>query len=68
LGRFTKIGAGLLITAISGGAILPLVYGKLLETWGPREAYIMMVPCYLYILYFAVSGYRVGKVKKIAVT
>lgn len=68
LGRFTKIAAGLLITAISGGAILPLIYGKLLEAWGPREAYIMMVPCYLYILYFAVSGYRVGRVKKVAVT
>ena len=68
LGRFTKIGAGMLIMAISGGAVLPLIYGKLLEVWGPREAYIMMVPCYIYILYFAISGYRVGKVKKVAVT
>jgi glucose/galactose transporter len=65
LGRFTKIASGLLIMAISGGAILPLVYGKLLEAWGPREAYIMMVPCYLYILYFSVKGYKVGKAKKV---
>lgn len=68
LGRFTKIASGLLVMAISGGAVLPLVYGKLLEAWGPREAYIMMVPCYLYILYFSVSGYRAGKVKKVALT
>lgn len=68
LGRFTKIASGMLIMAIAGGAILPLIYGKLLEIIGPREAYIMMVPCYLYILYFAVSGYRVGKARKIAVT
>lgn len=67
LGRFTKIASGLLVSAICGGAVLPLIYGKLLEAWGPREAYIMMVPCYLYILYYAVSGYRVGKAKKVAV-
>ncbi|MGC1241414.1 MAG: sugar MFS transporter [Chryseosolibacter sp.] len=68
LGRFTKIASGLLVMAISGGAVLPLIYGKLLEAWGPKEAYIMMVPCYLYILYFAVSGYRAGKTKKVALT
>lgn len=67
LGRFTKIGSGLLIMALSGGAILPLIYGSLLESWGAREAYIMMVPCYLFILYFAVSGHRVGRAKKKAV-
>lgn len=62
LGRFTKIGSALLIMAIAGGAIMPLVYGKLSQSWGTREAYIMMVPCYLYILYFAAKGYRAGKV------
>lgn len=61
LGRFTKIGSALLIMAIAGGAILPLVYGKLSEIWGTREAYAIMVPCYLYILYFATKGYRVGR-------
>jgi glucose/galactose transporter len=65
LGRFTKIASGLLVMAISGGAILPLIYGKLSQAWGPREAYIMMVPCYLYILYFAVKGYKAGRPSKI---
>lgn len=70
LGRFTKIGSGLLIMALSGGAILPLIYGKFLEAVGPREAYIMMVPAYLFILYFSVGGYRVGreKAKKVTVS
>ncbi|HEU5146383.1 MAG TPA: sugar MFS transporter [Chryseosolibacter sp.] len=69
LGRFTKIGSGLLIMALSGGAILPLIYGKFLEAVGPKEAYIMMVPAYLFILYFSISGYRVGrgKAKKVSV-
>lgn len=64
LGRFTKIGSGFLIMALSGGAVLPLIYGKFLEVVGPKEAYIMMVPCYLFILYFSVSGYRVGRGKE----
>lgn len=61
LGRFTKIGSALLVMAIAGGAILPLVYGKLSQSWGTREAYAIMVPCYLYILYFAAVGYKAGK-------
>lgn len=63
LGRFTKTGAALLIMAIAGGAILPLIYGWLAEQdgWNNRSAYIVMAPCYLYILYFALHGYKVGK-------
>ncbi|MDV3307999.1 MAG: sugar MFS transporter, partial [Cyclobacteriaceae bacterium] len=65
LGRFTKIGSALLIMAIAGGALLPLAYGWLLDQpgWNSQRAYAMMVPCYLYILYFATKGYRVGKVR-----
>ena len=59
LGRFTKIGAALLIMGIVGGAILPPVYGKLSEMLGSRQlAYALMIPCYLYILYFAIRGHK----------
>jgi glucose/galactose transporter len=61
LGKFTKTGSALLVMAISGGAILPLIYGKVALAWGLQDAYIMMVPCYLFILYFATRGYRAGK-------
>lgn len=61
LGKFTKIGSALLVTAIAGGAILPLVYGKLSQYTNPQHAYLMMVPCFLYIWYFATKGYRAGK-------
>jgi FHS family L-fucose permease-like MFS transporter len=63
LGKFTKIGSGLLVMAIAGGGIVPLIYGALRESIGAREAYIMMLPCYLYILYFATKGYKLGKGK-----
>jgi FHS family L-fucose permease-like MFS transporter len=61
LGKYTKTGSAFLVMAISGGAILPLVYAKFAEVWNSQDAYLLMVPCYLYILYFAMSGYRAGR-------
>lgn len=60
LGRFTKTGSALLIMAIAGGAILPLVYGKLadMENIGSQSAYWMLIPAYLFILFYAVKGHR----------
>lgn len=60
LGRFTKIGGALLVMGIVGGAVLPPLYGKMTEWLGHRQlAYVLMIPCYVYILYFAVKGYAV---------
>jgi len=61
LGKFTKIGSALLVMAIAGGAILPLIYGKFAQYWNLQDAYLMMVPCYIFIWYFATKGYRAGK-------
>jgi glucose/galactose transporter len=60
LGRFTKIASALLIMGIAGGAILPLVYGKLADTStiGPQNAYWILIPCYLYTLYYALKGHK----------
>lgn len=59
LGKFTKIGSALLIMAIAGGAILPLVYGKLETIFNPTQAYLLMFPCYLFIWYYAVKGHKI---------
>lgn len=61
LGRFTKTGSALLVMAIAGGAILPLVYGKISLSVGNQQAYWILIPCYLYILYFAIKGHKAGK-------
>ena len=58
LGRFTKIGSSLLIMAIGGGALLPLLYGRLSDLFNPHEAYWMVVPCYLVIWYYAFHGHK----------
>ncbi|MEO2126735.1 MAG: sugar MFS transporter [Christiangramia sp.] len=61
VGKFTKEASSLLVMGIAGGAIVPLLYGALAENWSPQQAYWILVPCYLFILYFAVMGYKVRK-------
>jgi len=58
LGKFIKVGSALLVMAISGGAILPLVWGKFADILNPQVAYWVMIPSYLFILFFAVKGYK----------
>ena len=59
LGKFIKTGAALLVMGISGGAILPLVYGALADSMeSTQNAYVLMIPLYLFIYYFAVWGHR----------
>ncbi len=61
LGRFTKIGAALLVMGIVGGAIIPPLYGKIAEAAGSLQwAYLIMIPCYLYLLYYATYGFKAG--------
>jgi glucose/galactose transporter len=61
LGRFTRIGSSLLIVAIGGGALLPLLYGWLADLSTPQHAYWLVVPCYCCIGYYAVSGHKSGQ-------
>jgi len=62
LGKFTKIGSALLIMGIAGGALLPVLYGFLADQMNNHFAYLILIPCYLYLLYFALKGHRIGKV------
>ena len=60
LGRFTEIGSALLIMGIAGGAIIPLLFGYLKATINFQLVFLaLMLPCYLYILYYATSGYKI---------
>jgi FHS family L-fucose permease-like MFS transporter len=58
LGSRTKVASALLIMAIAGGALLPLLYGELaaLPAVGPRSAYALMLPAYLFIAWYAGVG------------
>jgi len=70
LGKFTKTGASLLVMGIVGGAILPLIFGFLLDFFKTAEistitdyqhAYWIFIPAYLFILYFGTIGYKIRK-------
>ncbi|MBO3270665.1 MULTISPECIES: sugar MFS transporter [Hymenobacter] len=61
LGRFTKIGSSFLIMAIAGGAVLPPLYGGLADAFSPQQAYWLVIPCYLFILYYGLAGHKVRR-------
>ncbi len=56
LGPLTGDGSGIMIMAIVGGAIIPYAQGAIADRIGIHHAFFLPVICYLYILYFALSG------------
>jgi len=75
LGKFTKTGSALLVMGIAGGALIPLLYGAMIESGtasgiasgmleeeararSARISYWIMIPSYLYILYYSMKGYK----------
>jgi len=61
LGKYTKTASAMLIMAIAGGAIVPLIYGKLAVSFSTQAAYWICVPGYLIIMYYAFIGHKAGK-------
>ncbi len=59
LGRFTKAGSSLLVMAIAGGAVIPTLFGFLKDSVGAQNAYWIALPCFLFILYYAIWGYKI---------
>ncbi len=60
LGRFTKTGSSLLVMAIVGGAIFPLLFGWVADVAPTMQhAYWICFPAYLMIFYYAMSGHKI---------
>ncbi|SEJ33591.1 glucose/galactose transporter [Dyadobacter koreensis] len=59
LGKFTKIASALLVMGISGGAIMPLIYGGIADSIGStQKAYLLVLPLYAFIVYFGLVGHK----------
>ncbi|MBC35229.1 MAG: glucose/galactose MFS transporter [Bacteroidetes bacterium] len=58
LGKFIKTGSALLIMAICGGALLPLVWAKLTVIFNSQDAYWVLIPCYIFIYMFATRWHK----------
>jgi len=61
LGKSTSKGSALLIMGVVGGAVTTLLYGAISDASNPQFAYWILIPFYLFILYFSTSGYKAGK-------
>jgi FHS family L-fucose permease-like MFS transporter len=59
LGKYTSQGSGILITMVVGGAMIPLAQGYLADTLGYQRSFLIVLVCYAYILFFALSGQRI---------
>lgn len=59
LGKFTKAGSSLLTMAIAGGAVMPWVQGLVQDAFSYQTSYWVSVPCFLFILYYGLAGYKV---------
>lgn len=60
LGRFTKMGTSVLVMAITGGAVIPFLFGHIVESYSYRDAYLICLPIFLFILYYGIRGYKVS--------
>jgi MFS transporter, FHS family, L-fucose permease len=67
LGPLTGDGSGLLIMAIVGGAIIPVLQGWIADQIGIHHAFFLPVICYLYILFFALSGSKPNSQRQLKV-
>ena len=61
LGRFTKLGASVMIMGLCGNAVLPLLYGYFADLYTVRTAYWVLFPCYLYLVFYAFYGHRIRR-------
>jgi MFS transporter, FHS family, L-fucose permease len=61
LGKFTKLGASVMIMGLCGNAIMPLFYGYFADVFDERLAYWVLLPCYLYLVFYAFKGYAMRK-------
>lgn len=61
LGRFTKLGASIMIMGLCGNAIIPLFYGHFADLHDTRQAYWVLLPCYLFLVFYAIRGYKLKR-------
>ena len=61
LGRFTKLGASVMVMGLCGNAIMPLFYGWLADLHNVRTAYWVLFPCYLYLVFYAFYGHKIKR-------
>jgi FHS family L-fucose permease-like MFS transporter len=60
LGPLTGRGSGLLVQAIVGGAVIPVMMGYLADKFGIHHSLLLPLLCYLFVVYYGARGYRIA--------
>lgn len=60
LGRWTNLGSSFMVMALCGNAFMPVIYGLIADHHGLRTGYIVLVPCFLYLIFYAFYGYKIN--------
>lgn len=63
LGKWTTLGSSLLVMALCGNAILSLLYGLMTDYMSLQASYWLLLPCFIFMIYYALWGYKVEKWK-----
>lgn len=63
LGKWTTLGSSLLVMALCGNAILSLLYGLMTDYMSLQTSYWLLIPCFAFMIYYALWGYKVEKWK-----
>lgn len=65
LGKHTKLGSAILVMMIVGGAVVMPLMGLFAEAIHSNKfGFVVMIPCWLYILYYAMNGYKSKYIKE----
>lgn len=65
LGKWTNLGSAILVMALCGSAILPLVYASCVDVSGSLQAsYWLLIPCFVYMIFYALWGHKINTWKK----
>lgn len=59
IGAYSAKASALLITSIAGGALLPLLFGKIASFATMQLAYIIGIACYIFIIFYAIKGHKI---------
>ena len=59
LGSQTKRGASFLVMSVAGGAVFPPLMGAVADAYGMSLGFLVPIPLFAFILYYAVKGYKI---------
>jgi fucose permease len=64
LGSNTNLGSSMLVMGLCGSAIIPLIYSVIAERFDMRTAYWVLIPCFIYLIFYATIGHKINSWKK----